>query len=83
MNLQYLSDELGKKTAVVIPIEDWEKITKKFGDLEDFSNDFQEKKMSGKEFENWIDEAEATENLTLEEFQSLWKKKEKELKNLI
>ena len=26
MNLQFLSDERGKKTAVVIPIKDWEEI---------------------------------------------------------
>lgn len=26
MNLQFLSDERGKKTAVVIPLKDWEEI---------------------------------------------------------
>ncbi|CAN1536172.1 Conserved hypothetical protein CHP02574, addiction module [Flavobacteriaceae bacterium] len=33
MKLQYLSDNFGNKTAVVIPISDWEKITKKHKDL--------------------------------------------------
>jgi len=29
MNVQFLSNEKGKKTAVVIPIADWEEIQKK------------------------------------------------------
>lgn len=29
MNVQFLSNEKGKKTAVVIPIKDWEEIQKK------------------------------------------------------
>ncbi|CAG5016504.1 hypothetical protein DYBT9275_05569 [Dyadobacter sp. CECT 9275] len=29
MNLQFLSNEKGKKTAVVIPIKDWEEIQEK------------------------------------------------------
>ena len=29
MNVQFLSDERGKKTAVVIPIKDWEDIQEK------------------------------------------------------
>ena len=34
MNLQYLSDNFGNKTAVVIPIVDWKKITQKYKELE-------------------------------------------------
>lgn len=32
--LQYSSNDKGKKTAVIIPIDRWEKLTKKYGDLE-------------------------------------------------
>jgi hypothetical protein len=34
MNIQYLSDNFGNKTAVVIPINEWEIITEKHKDLE-------------------------------------------------
>ena len=33
MPLQYLKDSSGITTAVVIPIEDWQKITDKYADL--------------------------------------------------
>lgn len=33
MNLQYISDTQGRHTAVVIPIEEWNKITEKHQDL--------------------------------------------------
>lgn len=32
--LQYVSNEKGKKTAVIIPIDRWEKLIKKYADLE-------------------------------------------------
>ena len=34
MNIQYISDNQGNKTAVVIPIADWNKLTKKYIELE-------------------------------------------------
>ncbi len=34
MNIQYLSDNLGNKTAVLIPINEWEIITEKHKNLE-------------------------------------------------
>ncbi len=34
MNLQYLKDNNGNTTAVVIPIEEWNKFTEKYNDLE-------------------------------------------------
>ncbi|ODS84532.1 MAG: hypothetical protein ABS46_03210 [Cytophagaceae bacterium SCN 52-12] len=34
MPLQYLADYDGKRTAVVIPIKEWEKLVKKHSDLE-------------------------------------------------
>ena len=33
MNLQYISDNKGKTTGVFIPIEDWEYLKNKIGDL--------------------------------------------------
>jgi hypothetical protein len=33
MTVQYLLDNSGKKTAIVIPISDWEAITRKHSDL--------------------------------------------------
>ena len=35
MNLQYLQDNKGNTTAVVVPIEEWNKFTEKYNDLED------------------------------------------------
>lgn len=35
MNLQYLRDSDGNMTAVVVPIEDWNKISEKFVGLEE------------------------------------------------
>ena len=35
MNLQYLQDNNGNTTAVVIPIEEWNKFTEKYNDLEE------------------------------------------------
>ena len=35
MNLQYLQDNNGNTTAVVVPIEEWNKFTEKYSDLED------------------------------------------------
>ena len=37
MNLQYLQDNNGNTTAVVIPIEEWNKFTEKYSDLEELS----------------------------------------------
>ncbi len=34
MNLQYISDNKGNTTGVFIPIEDWEYLKRKIGDLE-------------------------------------------------
>lgn len=34
MNIQYISDNIGLTTAVVIPIEEWKQLTEKYPDLE-------------------------------------------------
>jgi hypothetical protein len=38
MDLQYISNESGEKTAVIIPIEEWKHITDKHQDLKDLEN---------------------------------------------
>ncbi len=35
INLQYLQDNNGNTTAVVIPIEDWNKFTEKYNELKE------------------------------------------------
>ena len=35
MNLQYIQDNNGNTTAVVVPIEEWNKITEKYTDVEE------------------------------------------------
>jgi Putative addiction module component len=35
MNLQYLQDNNGNTTAVVVPIEEWNRFTEKYNDLEE------------------------------------------------
>ena len=35
--LQYISDDYGRRTAVIIPIQDWNKITQKHKDLLDLT----------------------------------------------
>ena len=83
MNLQYISDNSGNKTAVVIPIEQWEKIPKKYKNLT-FDNDYNlEQQMSQNEFVQWIDDAEKSANMTLEEFNTKWELKKKRIQSLI
>ena len=83
MNLQYISDNSGNKTAVVIPIEHWKKIPKKYKNLT-FDNDYNlEQQMSQNEFVQWIDDAEKSANMTLEEFNTKWELKKKRIQSLI
>ncbi|MCW2120607.1 addiction module component CHP02574 family protein [Flavobacterium sp. 7A] len=39
MNVQYISDNLGNKTAVVIAIEDWEIMKKCYPDIENLEDE--------------------------------------------
>ncbi|KVV14109.1 addiction module component CHP02574 family protein [Flavobacterium sp. TAB 87] len=39
MNVQYISDNLGNKTAVVVAIEDWESIKKSYPSIEKVNED--------------------------------------------
>ncbi len=82
MNLQYISDKSGNKTAVVVPIDQWKQILQKFKGIErelGVSND----KLTVEEFEKWIENAEKSNNMSLEEFNAKWEQKKLELKNLI
>ena len=82
MNLQYISDKSGNKTAVVVPIDQWKQILQKFKGIErelGVSND----KLTVEEFEQWIENAEKSNNMSLEEFNAKWEQKKLELKNLI
>lgn len=38
MSVQYISDNLGNHTAVIIPIEEWEKLTTKYTELSDLED---------------------------------------------
>ncbi len=49
MSLQYLLDNSGKATAVVIPITEWEDITRKHSDLKDLT-ELPDKKMKPSDF---------------------------------
>ena len=35
MNLQYVSDKNGMTTSVIIPIQDWEELKRKYSELEE------------------------------------------------
>jgi hypothetical protein len=79
MSIQYISDNLGNKTAVIIPIEDWEKIPNKYKEQLDEPN----LEMSPADFMEWIENAEKSSTLPLEELNAKWEKKKKELMKLI
>ncbi len=51
MNIQYISDNIGLTTAVVIPIEEWNQITEKYPDLKSGETQNQlEKKLKPSDF---------------------------------
>jgi hypothetical protein len=82
MSLHYISDNLGNKTAVVIPINQWQKIHQKF---EGIANEISvsEEELTPAAFNQWITNAEQSADLTLEEFKDKWKEKKATLKNHI
>lgn len=82
MNIQYLSDNLGNKTAVLIPITDWEKITKKYNNLTLDNDNNPEKQMSQDEFVQWIDDAEKSPTMSLETFNGKWNQEIQKIKSL-
>ena len=50
MHLQYLSDYSGNHTAVVIPIEQWKALVKKYSDLQSLESDAQNGETAPKEY---------------------------------
>lgn len=82
MNVQYISDNFGNKTAVVIPIEHWNKILQKYKGFEkEVEEPFAE--MSEEEFLQWIENAEKSPTMSLETFNEKWEKKKQQLQSLI
>lgn len=63
MDLQYISNESGEKTAVVIPIEEWKQITDKHQDLkhlgEGISEDNKVQKRKPSEYRGIISKEDA------------------------
>jgi|688.fasta_scaffold1286580_2 hypothetical protein len=79
MNFQYISDKLGNKTAVIIPINYWEKIPKEF--KEQFNEPYSE--MSSDEFLEWIENAEKSPTISLKDFNNKWEQKKQQILKLI
>ena len=82
MNLQYISDNSGNKTAVVVPIDHWEKIPKKYKNLMLESDYDPKNQMSQDEFEKWLDDAEKSPTMSLETFSQKWELKRKQIQRL-
>jgi hypothetical protein len=82
MNVQYISDNLGNKTAVIIPINEWEKIPKKYRDTKKEEDPFS-KEMTQEEFVQWIEDAEKSPTMSLEEFNAKWEQKKQQIRKLI
>lgn len=80
MNVQYISDNLGNKTAVVVAIEDWEKIPERYRISQE---EEPLKKMSQEEFVQWIEDAEKSPSMSLETFNEKWEQKKQQLQRLI
>jgi hypothetical protein len=79
MSLQYISDNNGNKTAVIISISDWNKIPQKYKEkiIEPISE------ISQSELEEWLIDAEKSPNISIETFNKKWEKKKKEIQKLI
>jgi len=60
MNLQYISDNSGKTTAVVISISDWEVLTQKYSDLKQMTA-LPDKKKKPSDFAGILTKKEAEE----------------------
>ena len=79
MSLQYISDNNGNKTAVIISISDWNKIPQKYKEkiIEPISE------ISQSELKEWLIDAEKSPNISIETFNKKWEKKKKEIQKLI
>lgn len=79
MKIQYISDTNGNKTAVIIPINYWKKIPKQY--KEQLNEPYSE--MSQNDFMEWINNAENSPKLSIEEFNAKWEQKKQEILKLI
>ena len=62
MSLQFLSDDSGKTTAVLIPIQEWEAIVQTHTDLKKLAKPSRkEKKLKPSDFRGIFSDKEATE----------------------
>jgi hypothetical protein len=79
MSLQYISDNNGNKTAVIISISDWNKIPQKYKEkiIEPISE------ISQSELKEWLIDAEKSPNISIETFNKKWENKKKEIQKLI
>ncbi|RYY37764.1 MAG: hypothetical protein EOP46_01460 [Sphingobacteriaceae bacterium] len=78
MSLQYISDEAGNHTAVIIPIEDWNEITTRYEDLKSFTEKTPTQKRARKpsDFIGSISKAMAKEMIAdIEKSRSEWEKR--------
>ena len=82
MNFQYISDNSGNKTAVVIPISVWENIPEKYKNLEIDSDFNPSQNLTSIEFINWVNDAEKSADMTFEEYNAKWKLKRANIQSL-
>jgi thymidine kinase len=80
MNLQYISDSKGNKTAVIIPINEWELITKIKSDLGKDSTNNEIPQWQKEVVTERIQAIKKNKNLLIDEEQ-FWQELENEFEN--
>lgn len=59
MSLQYITDNTGAHTAVVIPIEEWEAVLRKYADLKNLETEPKKEKVKLSDYAGKLSEATA------------------------
>ncbi|MGZ3756075.1 MAG: hypothetical protein ACXVAY_20470 [Mucilaginibacter sp.] len=73
MELQYISDNTGKHTAVIIPIEEWNSITAKHEDLKELIEEKTTKSNNASRFKGLLTDEEAEKyHVYLKQARSEW-----------
>jgi len=73
MTLQYISDNSGNHTAVIIPIADWNEITAKYKDLKELTEQVTRPKQGASRFKGLLTNDEAEKyNQYLKQARSEW-----------
>jgi inorganic pyrophosphatase len=75
LNLQYLQDNKGNTTAVVVPIEEWNKFTEKYNDLEELPE--WQKKMIDERLESY--RKNPNDLVSMEEIEKILEEEDEEL----